>query len=895
MKKLLCLLSVMLLGMGQMNAETQKVHANLADATTMDYSSWDAETQTLSWTISYANALHNLGLPTGDLSVFEKVAVECADLNAVSFRILVYVNGEATTITVNQTGLQEFKLSDYLSENALKNITEVTLSGGNEDESGSGSVRILDFYLETFDDAVIQKQPSRLSFSKAMVLLKPGEPFVAPELVNPHNVPVEWSATSEPTGSVSIDAQTGAVTLADGELYATVKASFAGNTLYEAGQASYLIRVWNPVKPEGLPLHYDVENTAAGQPDPDFPTIEEMQANPEKYYCEPLTDPFEFSDGSGRALTFDQWQRRRGEIARELQHYELGEKPAVPMDDIDAWMDGNTLFVKVTVGDQSLTLNTTINYPAGGMAPYPLMIGADNISIPQQLITSRNIARLNLPASQVNGYSQMGGNSSREFRRLYPQYSDNGAYIEWAWGLSRILDGLQKLGPEQTKIDMDHIGVTGCSYAGKMALMTGAFDERVCLIIPQEPGGGGVNAWRVSRVWNRDFYNSKDDDAVEGLDNTDYSWFMKSLKENFAKDNTFYLPYDHHELAAMACPRAILLLGNPSQRWLGDFSGYVSINAARKVYERYGIADRCGYSMNADHSHCQLPQAQYADVERFLDRFLLGKDVDTNITLAPMFSDPESTHKAVQGGLVELGQWMDWWESEDHKPNTLEDNRPEAVTIWGDASTMVPEGCTDWVREADETSPTKLMAHAVIEEANKTVPEDKARALQFTFTSPAKQKYYIYAYVNCEKSNADAVFLAFDDNEAYASNGASTKGEWAWKNLTALIAKADQTKFVSNLDQGEHTLYIWAKELNYKVALVCVTNIETLDEFKTAVKNVDLGTVASGVVSLMRGDDVVSSQYFTVDGRQLAQPQKGLNVVRQTLRDGQQRTVKVVF
>ena len=47
-------------------------------------------------------------------------------------------------------------------------------------------------------------------------------------------------------------------------------------------------------------------------------------------------------------------------------------------------------------------------------------------------------------------------------------------------------------------IDLKHIAVTGCSYAGKMALFAGAFDERVALTIAQESGGGGATSWRYS-------------------------------------------------------------------------------------------------------------------------------------------------------------------------------------------------------------------------------------------------------------------------------------------------------------------------------------------------------------------------------------------------------------
>jgi hypothetical protein len=74
------------------------------------------------------------------------------------------------------------------------------------------------------------------------------------------------------------------------------------------------------------------------------------------------------------------------------------------------------------------------------------------------------------------------------------------------------------------------------------------------------------------------------------------------------------LPFDHHELMAMVAPRALLCLGNPDYEWLADESGYVSCQAAKRVWETFGIPDRFGFSIVANHPHCQLPDVQRPEV-----------------------------------------------------------------------------------------------------------------------------------------------------------------------------------------------------------------------------------------------------------------------------------------
>lgn len=366
-----------------------------------------------------------------------------------------------------------------------------------------------------------------------------------------------------------------------------------------------------------LPLVYDQEHTGSHFAPPEMPGYDQLSE------CKDLPDPLAWSNGEGKVTHFNEWAQRRSEIAAEIQHYGIGMKPAVDKENVKARMNGDTLIVDVTIHGETLTLRSTIHYPQTGKAPYALMIGTSMLSLPKPLFEKRPIATMTFHEAQVNDYSQWRPHHDRgdhPFDRLYPELKDNGAYSEWAWGLSRLIDGLQLLGEEQTKIDMRHIGVTGCSYAGKMALFCGAFDERIALTIAQEPGGGGAAAWRISHQL----------DSVECLEKTDYHWFLETMRTTFSGDSVYRMPYDHHELCAMICPRALLILGNPDYKWLADRSMVVSAKAARKVWQQFGIEDRMGYSIVGGHPHCMLPERQYPEVEAFIDKFLLGKKTDTN-------------------------------------------------------------------------------------------------------------------------------------------------------------------------------------------------------------------------------------------------------------------------
>lgn len=379
-----------------------------------------------------------------------------------------------------------------------------------------------------------------------------------------------------------------------------------------------------------ISLVYDKECANDNFRVPEMPAIDKL---PE---ITTLPDPFAWADGSGRSTDFKDWERHRFEIARQLQHYELGMKPVVSKDSIEATLINDTLRVVVHENGETLLLTAPIKYPEGN-GPFPAIIGIGRPtgSLPVQLFDKRRIAQITFNFTQVMSHTQKRGNEP--INRLYPDQTDMGAYCAWPWGISRLIDGLEKVG-KKSRIDLSHLAVSGCSFAGKMALFAGAFDERIALTIAQEPGGGGVDAWRVSETLGN----------VETLGRTSYAWFLESMRQ-FAGKNVNRLPIDHHELAALIAPRALLVLGNTDYEWLAEESNYVSCQAARMVWKAFGIEDRMGFSIQGGHMHCMLPESQYPEVEAFIDKFLLGKtDVDTFVSKADMFED------------VDYLKWMPW-------------------------------------------------------------------------------------------------------------------------------------------------------------------------------------------------------------------------------------------
>ena len=354
-----------------------------------------------------------------------------------------------------------------------------------------------------------------------------------------------------------------------------------------------------------------------------------------------LPDPFMGLDGK-RISTKADWKCRREELGAMFEKLMFGTKPRNP-EKVEGSYSGGKLTIKVTDKGKSGSFSVKISNAGTKDKPKPAMIGfgggmMGGCGSLGNATNGLDIAQITFNPDDVAPES--GGGM---FFQLYNQ--GQGTIIAWAWGVSRIIDALEKT-PE-AGIDVQHLAMTGCSRWGKGTLAVGAFDERIALTIPQESGSGGASLWRVGAQVNK----QKGKQFVQGLSSagTEGKWMISSFKNYDGKENT--LPFDQHMLVAMVAPRALLILDNAGQEWLGEVPSNYCGQASKEVYDALGATENYTYSQEGGHGHCQLPNGQFDEVKDFMNKFLLGKDAKTGKI---------DYTKNTQTISFKKSEWIDW-------------------------------------------------------------------------------------------------------------------------------------------------------------------------------------------------------------------------------------------
>jgi len=201
---------------------------------------------------------------------------------------------------------------------------------------------------------------------------------------------------------------------------------------------------------------------------------------------------------------------------------------------------------------------------------------------------------------------------STRFPAAYPGY-DWGILGAWAWGASRIADGLVQL----PMVDAGKLIISGVSRTGKSAMIAAAFDERLHGA-PVVTGGGGIGAYRFSGIARG---------GREGLPemmNKYPNWFSPQLRQFWG--HTDQLPFDAHWFLALCAPRPFIALEGDTDTVSLPNAVKQSLLAARPVYKLLGAEDHLG--VNYGHHGHALTQEDWTAMLDFFDKQLRGLPVE---------------------------------------------------------------------------------------------------------------------------------------------------------------------------------------------------------------------------------------------------------------------------
>ncbi len=149
--------------------------------------------------------------------------------------------------------------------------------------------------------------------------------------------------------------------------------------------------------------------------------------------------------------------------------------------------------------------------------------------------------------------------------------TDCGKIAMWSWAASRVIDYAYTL----DSIDKEKLCVCGHSRLGKTALLTGAFDDRVCLTVSNDSGSSGAALAR-----------GKSGEKIDNICRTFPYWFCKNY--NKYRNNEETLPFDQHALIAIAAPRYVCIGSAIEDTWADPKSEQLAAYAASRAWELYG-------------------------------------------------------------------------------------------------------------------------------------------------------------------------------------------------------------------------------------------------------------------------------------------------------------------
>jgi hypothetical protein len=342
-----------------------------------------------------------------------------------------------------------------------------------------------------------------------------------------------------------------------------------------------------------------------------------------------LPDPLVMADGTP-VTAADQWPARRAELLDLFAAHQYGFAPLVPAsisatvlsEDADA-LNGTATMKQVEMilsrGGKSHSLGLLLFLPNAATQPVTAFLGLnfygnhtvdadphirlheswspnnDDMRVAGNRATdqSRGLRAYRWPAEEIiaRGYAlatiycgDIDPDFDDGFRNGVHGLFDDAAYAapaterwgtiaSWSWGLSRILDYIEKNEPA---IDASRVIAIGHSRMGKAALWAAASDTRFAAAISNDSGCAGAALHR-RRFGER----------LVDINNNFPHWLNQRAKSYNERETD--LPVDQHQLLALIAPRPLYVASAAEDMWADPKGEYLGLLHAEPVWRLLGV------------------------------------------------------------------------------------------------------------------------------------------------------------------------------------------------------------------------------------------------------------------------------------------------------------------
>lgn len=307
-----------------------------------------------------------------------------------------------------------------------------------------------------------------------------------------------------------------------------------------------------------------------------------------------LPNPFICEDGN-IADTFEKWRERRKEIyktAVELQYGQILPEPEVlKVELLHGGGLGRINTYKITAGTKDKQVSFTMKvFVPKNSGKHPAVIDGD-MSFPYGFdkefhgaFTEDNIYFVFFDRTELAHDVRNEGRRQGALYEVYPDY-DFGAFMAWAWGYSRCVDALIKIGC----VDESLIAFTGHSRGGKATILAGALDERAAIVNPNATCAAGCGCYRIHMKAITEDGEEKRSETLDDIYNHFPFWFNEKLSQYCGSEEE--LPFDSHYLKALVAPRVLFDSEAASDIWANPIGSWQTTMAAGEVYKMLGAEE----------------------------------------------------------------------------------------------------------------------------------------------------------------------------------------------------------------------------------------------------------------------------------------------------------------